>query len=365
MVQKLIDNTKPTAPLPTTKTANPLAPLAPLKPSSPFSNLTDSKLSKDTPINEAANGKDKNVDAKKDLKSITGEKENKTNDIKDNKEKEKDIKAAHDTKPAQEKGKEEVKGKEDVAGKEQANKPAEKPTPIPSKPPVLGSLPGLGKLGLPSLSQPLSKPAPILSSLSSSNKDKPFKHALDSEEDDLLEGEDDDLDDLLDEDKLCKSLSDSDLDRDLLKKENLHDFKRKQVNEPLLSDEDSYRSDEDDELVYNKAGKGSAPAPKRDLDLDLDSDDDLAYNKPTKGNAPAKKNDELDLHSDDDDLYNDEFLEEVEEEEDGDIHSSEGEEDLNKLDDNELNRRKAQMNLSFEKNRKLPSDPGFKYDVQV
>jgi hypothetical protein len=43
--------------------------------------------------------------------------------------------------------------------------------------------------------------------------------------------------------------------------------------------------------------------------------------------------------------------------------SSDG--DLNKLDDEDLKKRKAQMNITFEKNRKLPGDPGFKYDVQV
>jgi len=39
-------------------------------------------------------------------------------------------------------------------------------------------------------------------------------------------------------------------------------------------------------------------------------------------------------------------------------------EDLNKLDDHELNVKKAEMNFAFEKNRKRPGDPGFEYDIQ-
>ncbi|GFQ82098.1 centrosomal protein of 19 kDa [Trichonephila clavata] len=41
------------------------------------------------------------------------------------------------------------------------------------------------------------------------------------------------------------------------------------------------------------------------------------------------------------------------------------EENLNDVDDVELKRKKEIMNLTFEKNQKKPSDPDFKYDVEV
>lgn len=344
LVQKLIDNTKPApSPIKTTPRSNPLAPLAPLKASTPFSSLSEPKiLNKDANINGNTNGKDKDImDNKKELK-----------DNKDTKpqEKEKDIKATQDikepTKPIQD------------------NKPKEEPikAPAPSRP-VLGSLPGLSKLGgLPSLSQPLSKPAPSAS---------PFKHALDSDEedDDLLGNgldDDDDLDDLLDEDKLRRSL-DLESDNDIDLKHDARDQKKQPAKDLIHSDEDSYHSDEyhsdkyhsdeDDQPVYNKpAATKTTAAPVQKKPFALDS--------PRSGSDSENevKRDGLDS---DDDLYDDDILEEVEEERD--YHSSEGEgseEDLNKLDDNELNRRKAQMNISFEQNRKLPGEPGFKYDIQ-
>lgn len=40
-------------------------------------------------------------------------------------------------------------------------------------------------------------------------------------------------------------------------------------------------------------------------------------------------------------------------------------ENLNKLDDEELNRKKAQMDELFERNRKRKDDPGFVYDLEV
>lgn len=40
-------------------------------------------------------------------------------------------------------------------------------------------------------------------------------------------------------------------------------------------------------------------------------------------------------------------------------------EDLNKVDDISLNFKKAVMDQTFEKNRKRPNDPDFKYDVEV
>lgn len=40
------------------------------------------------------------------------------------------------------------------------------------------------------------------------------------------------------------------------------------------------------------------------------------------------------------------------------------EEDLNKVDDETLQRKKDLMNLTFEKHRKKPGDPDFKYDVE-
>ncbi|XP_036442571.1 centrosomal protein of 19 kDa [Colossoma macropomum] len=41
------------------------------------------------------------------------------------------------------------------------------------------------------------------------------------------------------------------------------------------------------------------------------------------------------------------------------------EEDLNKLSDEELNRRKAQMDVLFERNRRHKDDPDFVYDLEV
>lgn len=41
------------------------------------------------------------------------------------------------------------------------------------------------------------------------------------------------------------------------------------------------------------------------------------------------------------------------------------EEDLNKLSDEELNRRKAQMDVLFELNRRHKDDPDFVYDLEV
>ncbi|XP_053490895.1 centrosomal protein of 19 kDa [Ictalurus furcatus] len=41
------------------------------------------------------------------------------------------------------------------------------------------------------------------------------------------------------------------------------------------------------------------------------------------------------------------------------------EEDLNKLSDEELNRRKAQMDVLFELNRRRKDDPDFVYDLEV
>lgn len=38
--------------------------------------------------------------------------------------------------------------------------------------------------------------------------------------------------------------------------------------------------------------------------------------------------------------------------------------DLNKLDNEELSKKKAKMDVLFNKNQKKPTDPGFKYDVQ-
>ncbi|XP_037830041.1 centrosomal protein of 19 kDa isoform X2 [Kryptolebias marmoratus] len=40
-------------------------------------------------------------------------------------------------------------------------------------------------------------------------------------------------------------------------------------------------------------------------------------------------------------------------------------EDLNKLDDEELARKKGQMDRLFERNRKRRDDPGFVYDLEV
>lgn len=40
-------------------------------------------------------------------------------------------------------------------------------------------------------------------------------------------------------------------------------------------------------------------------------------------------------------------------------------EDLNKLSDEELNRRKAQMDVVFERNRRHKDDPDFVYDIEV
>lgn len=40
-------------------------------------------------------------------------------------------------------------------------------------------------------------------------------------------------------------------------------------------------------------------------------------------------------------------------------------EDLNKLDDEELSRKKGQMDKVFEKNRKHKDDPDFVYDLEV
>lgn len=40
-------------------------------------------------------------------------------------------------------------------------------------------------------------------------------------------------------------------------------------------------------------------------------------------------------------------------------------EDLNKLDDQELNMRKAAMDIDFEKHRLKPGDKGFEYDKEV
>lgn len=41
------------------------------------------------------------------------------------------------------------------------------------------------------------------------------------------------------------------------------------------------------------------------------------------------------------------------------------EEDLNKLDDNELAKKKKIMDELFEKNRRKPNDPEFVYDLEV
>ena len=41
------------------------------------------------------------------------------------------------------------------------------------------------------------------------------------------------------------------------------------------------------------------------------------------------------------------------------------EEDMNKLDDFELNKRKADMDIDFEKNRIRPGDKDFVYDKEV
>lgn len=40
-------------------------------------------------------------------------------------------------------------------------------------------------------------------------------------------------------------------------------------------------------------------------------------------------------------------------------------EDLNKLDDTELNKKKAEMDQVFEQHRVRPGDDGFEYDVEV
>ncbi|KAI2650722.1 Centrosomal protein of 19 kDa [Labeo rohita] len=45
--------------------------------------------------------------------------------------------------------------------------------------------------------------------------------------------------------------------------------------------------------------------------------------------------------------------------------SDPNDEDLNKLSDDELNRRKAQMDELFERNRKHKEDPDFVYDLEV
>ena len=248
-----------------------------------------------------------------------------TKDIKDNK----DVKDNKDNK--------------DIMKAQPTPAPA-KPAPIPAKaPPVLGSLSGLSKLGgLPSL-QPLSKPP------STAKETTGFRHALDSDEEDDDPLHDDDLDELLDEDKLRKSLSDLDSldsDNDVPKKGNI----REPIKKPAadFSDADSYHSDDD---LYNK---GDSPLQKKNSALDSPrsgSDDESFGKRGANGQLSG---------SDGEGSYHDEFLEEVEEEE----GNSSGE-DLNKLDDGDLNKRKAQMNLSFEKNRKLPGDPGFKYDVQV
>ena len=45
--------------------------------------------------------------------------------------------------------------------------------------------------------------------------------------------------------------------------------------------------------------------------------------------------------------------------------NSSGEEDLNKLDDYELDKRKAAMDENFEKNRLRPGDEDYVYDKEV
>lgn len=45
--------------------------------------------------------------------------------------------------------------------------------------------------------------------------------------------------------------------------------------------------------------------------------------------------------------------------------SDPNDEDLNKLSDEELNRRKAQMDELFERNRRRKEDPDFVYDLEV
>lgn len=45
--------------------------------------------------------------------------------------------------------------------------------------------------------------------------------------------------------------------------------------------------------------------------------------------------------------------------------SGASDEDLNKLSDDELNRRKAQMDQLFQRNRKHKEDPDFVYDLEV
>lgn len=49
----------------------------------------------------------------------------------------------------------------------------------------------------------------------------------------------------------------------------------------------------------------------------------------------------------------------------GDDFLEDSEEDLNKLDDDELQKKKAHMDVGFEKNKKRPGDVGYQYDIQV
>jgi len=67
--------------------------------------------------------------------------------------------------------------------------------------------------------------------------------------------------------------------------------------------------------------------------------------------AGGSKDVDDDLLDDENDSYGEDFLED-------------SDEDLNKLDDKELNMKKAQMEVMFEKNKKRPGDPGYEYDVQ-
>jgi len=67
--------------------------------------------------------------------------------------------------------------------------------------------------------------------------------------------------------------------------------------------------------------------------------------------SSSNKSNSYDDLLDNEDSYGDDFLDD-------------SEEDLNKLDDKELQQKKALMDVAFEQNKKRPGDAGYQYDVQ-
>jgi len=76
----------------------------------------------------------------------------------------------------------------------------------------------------------------------------------------------------------------------------------------------------------------------------------LLLQQPIIEKSYGEKKDD-DVNNGVDDSYGEGFLED-------------SDEDLNKLEDQDLNTKKAKMDVAFERNRKRPGDPGYKYDVQ-